>query len=137
MKKLFISLTLLAGLISTNSLAATEDECDSNDTSNLMMKICVAADYQKADEKLNTIYKQMASSLKKENSEMSKEILSRLVKAQKAWVGFRDAECDLQATEMLGGTGEGLVALACLKDLTEKRVEELKNYKESFAGERY
>lgn len=137
MRKLVLSLILGIGLVGSNSLAVTEDECDPNDSSNLMMKICIATDYQKADAKLNAVYKETVSSLKKEGSETSKEILSRLVKAQKAWVTFRDAECDLQATDMLGGTGEGLVALSCLKELTEKRVEELKSYKESFAGERY
>lgn len=41
---------------------------------------------------------------------------------------FSDAECELQATDMLGGTGEGLVTLGCLHDLTQKRTADLKEF---------
>ena len=133
MKTKFSVIVLLASLVATNSFASITDDCDRSDESTIGMKMCASVDFTNADAQLNLEYKKIVSKLKQDASdEYNKETLKRLVKAQKAWISFRDAECDLQATEMLGGTGEGLVALGCLRDLTEKRTSELK----SFFGEK-
>jgi uncharacterized protein YecT (DUF1311 family) len=42
------------------------------------------------------------------------EINKRLVAAEKAWIQLRDTSCSLESAQMLGGTGEGLVAISCL-----------------------
>lgn len=122
-------LVLLVSLVTTNSFAASTEKCDKNDESTIGMKMCAGSDFNDADAQLNLEYKKIVKNLKQDPSdEYNKEILNRLVKAQKAWIAFRDAECDLQATEMLGGTGEGLVTLGCLQNLTQKRTAELKDF---------
>lgn len=63
------------------------------------------------------------SALRKDTSEQGKEIINRVVKAQRAWIVLRDASCDVEGIEMLGGTGEGLLVGGCLGDMTRERVE--------------
>lgn len=129
MNKKFSVLVLIASLVTSNAFASSSDECDKSDGSTIGMKMCASVEFQDADAQLNMVYKEIVQSLKKDPSDdYSKETLRRLVKAQKAWIAFRDAECDLQSTEMLGGTGEGLVALGCLGEMTKKRTDELKAF---------
>ena len=87
------------------------------------MKMCASEDLQKADTELNAVYKKLISARKGE-----KEFLRRLVAAQKAWINFKEAECSLVATDMLGGTGEGLIHLSCLASKTQDRVDTLNSY---------
>src|SRR5258708_113995 len=57
---------------------------------------CVAQEYMKADAKLNDVYKSLLTSLDREHQ-------LKLKAAQRAWITFRDAECDLQASEARTG----------------------------------
>lgn len=57
-----------------------------------------------------------------------------LVKAQRAWVGFQDAECEVRGFEMRGGSGEPMLVAGCTADLTDKRTKELKELEDILAG---
>lgn len=57
------------------------------------------------------------------------EIAKRLVAAERAWIDFRDKECNLQSTSMLNGTGESNVYGECLYTMTKARVKALEAYR--------
>jgi uncharacterized protein YecT (DUF1311 family) len=59
--------------------------------------------------------------LKKDTSEEGKQIVERVIKAQRAWITLRDTTCDVEGIEMMNGTGEGLIIAGCLGKMTRER----------------
>jgi uncharacterized protein YecT (DUF1311 family) len=113
---------------SKGALAAIESvykKCLDADQSNAGMKQCTWAAYESADKMLNKSYQVLAKDWVGTDEPDATDRKKRLVAAQRAWVAFRDAECNLQATSMLGGTGEGLVQGECLHTMTVQRVKQL------------
>lgn len=110
------------------------DKCMADAVSNYEMGECSSKKLQSADELLNRVYKAQVAVLKKQIQEekgegplgqFGEETLKRLVKAQRTWIAFRDAECDLAGTDMLFGSGEGLVITSCLAETTLARATKL------------
>lgn len=98
------------------------NDCHANpdNQSTAGMNGCNAEAYDGADAILNAQYQGLQKILKGEI-----ETLARLKKAQRAWIAFRDAECQLQGTSMLGGSGEGTIISGCLASKTVDRVKEI------------
>lgn len=99
-----------------------EKGCDSGITPE--MSRCGYYHWVGADIQLNRSYNEL---LKKLGTKAAKE---KLVKAQRAWLAFRDATCKFESDEMAGGTGEGVLYLGCLGTVTEERNLKLKEYLE-------
>jgi uncharacterized protein YecT (DUF1311 family) len=83
-----------------------------------------------ADEILNRVYQKHVARLKKKGSDeylnqQNEEILNRLVKAQRAWIAFKEANSILHGSEMLGGTGEGIIVSSSIYEMTKDRASEL------------
>ena len=91
------------------------------------MQQCTDSAYQAADKVLNHTYQTLSKDWVAGTDADAQERKKRLVNAQRAWVAFRDAECSLQGTAMLGGSGEGLVVLNCLYSQTTQRVKQLED----------
>ena len=88
-------------------VSAESDPC-SNAANQRELTECVAQEYMKADEKLNAVYKPLLTSLDREHQ-------VKLKAAQRAWITFRDAECDLHASEALHGSMEKQLRFTCLR----------------------
>jgi uncharacterized protein YecT (DUF1311 family) len=116
MKKTF-AVALLACAFTQSLLALN---CQ-NATTTVEMKECASADLQKADKALNATYKKLMAKL----DEIAKE---KLKKAQKAWIVYRDANAEFSADEMRSGTGEGLLYMSTVTQMTEQREKELAQY---------
>jgi len=97
-------------------------DCD-NATDQATMNQCAAQQNKAADKELNVLYQQITERLKA--SPDSKKLL---VGAQRAWIGFRDAECRFSASGVEGGSVYPLIYSNCLTDLTKARVEAFKTY---------
>ena len=78
---------------------------------------------KKADAELNALYRQITARLKDDQA-----TTKLLVAAQRAWVAFRDAECDFSASGVSGGGALGMILAICLDRLTSKRIDDFKNY---------
>ncbi len=134
MKKLLVVLVLFgvssayAGDI--KKIEADFSSCGEKAESTRDMNDCSDAALKAADAELNSVYQSIKSPLAKAGDEDSKEILRRLVASQKAWLVFRDANCNLAGTDNLGGSGEGVVINNCLATSTINRVKELQTYAE-------
>lgn len=81
------------------------------------------SDLKKADQALNQTFKKVQKRL--EGDAAGK---ARLVKAQRAWIAFRDAECTFRSSGDDGGSAAPMVAAGCRADLTNDRTKQMKAY---------
>jgi uncharacterized protein YecT (DUF1311 family) len=114
-------LLALTPLLFTPLAHAAVDCANANDQATMTQ--CAGQDFKVADKELNTVYQQISSRLK--NNADSKKLL---VSAQRAWIGFRDAECKFSASGVSGGSVYPLIYSNCLTGVTKVRVEALKEY---------
>jgi uncharacterized protein YecT (DUF1311 family) len=97
------------------------DACDNGTTSS--MKICGAYRFTKQDLRMNRLYKAALSESKKLGYQAD------LVRAQRAWVAYRDAACDFEGRIGAGGgTAEGLYVLSCKEQLSAQRADRLEEF---------
>lgn len=103
-------------------LADAAIDC-ANASDQATMNQCAGQDFKAADKELNTVYQQISGRLK-DNPDGKK----LLVSAQRAWLGFRDAECKFSSSGVTGGSVYPWVYSSCLTGVTKLRVESLKQY---------
>lgn len=78
------------------------------------MNICAQKRYEQVDQILNRLYRQVMA-LQRETQ------ANRLLKAQLAWLKFRDLQCAHAAGAYEGGSIAPLIYSTCLTDLTSAR----------------
>ncbi|NJM34145.1 MAG: DUF1311 domain-containing protein [Rhodomicrobium sp.] len=125
---------MLAALSGPAALAQTPNPIDcANASTTVEMNYCVDLEYQKADAALNEVYQQVLNGIRDGGGEAPYDPASwekELVKAQRAWIAFRDADCKgLVPMEWSGGSGTTVAVLGCMIELTKERTRIL--------GERY
>lgn len=81
------------------------------------------ADFKKADHELNVTYKAIEARLADDPASKA-----RLVHAQRAWIGFRDAECTFQSSGEDGGSVAPMIVTICQAAMTADRADQLKAY---------
>jgi uncharacterized protein YecT (DUF1311 family) len=104
------------------SVAHAAVDC-ANASDQATMNQCAGQEYKAADKELNAVYQQITARLK-DNAEGKK----LLVNAQRAWIGFRDAECNFSASGVAGGSVYPLIYSNCMTSVTKVRTEALKQY---------
>ncbi len=102
--------------------AAAQENCADPQTQT-DMTICAVKKYEQADGELNAAYKEITKRLK-DDPETGK----LLVAAEKAWMGFRDAECTFANSATVGGSIHPMLVAQCREAITRKRVDDLKVY---------
>ncbi|MDK1388950.1 hypothetical protein ILFOPFJJ_00989 [Ensifer psoraleae] len=126
----------LVGLLLLSAVSAVAQEQPTVDCQNAVtqtdMNICAGQDYDRADAELNKVYKQAVAAtqaMDKELGEIDAAYVGAneaLKKAQRAWIGYRDGQCELAGFEARGGSMEPMLVSGCLAELTRKRTTELK-----------
>ncbi|WP_409318944.1 lysozyme inhibitor LprI family protein [Pseudomonas sp. KCJK9016] len=114
-------LLALTSFLFTSIAHAAVDCANASDQST--MNQCAGQEYKVADKELNVVYQQITARLK-DNAEGKK----LLVSAQRAWIGFRDAECTFSASGVAGGSVYPLIYSNCMTSVTKVRTEALKQY---------
>ena len=94
------------------------------------MNICAYNDYRKADADLNATWKDAAANAKVIDADAGTSQFAELLASQRAWLAYRDAQCELETNRYLGGSILPLVRANCLTSMTEKRTAELNKYLE-------
>jgi len=79
------------------------------------------AEFDKADAELNKVYAKVLAKLDEEGK-------AKLKAAQRAWVAFRDAQAEMDADLMRGGSAAPLLRAGSLTGTTKKRVQDLKDF---------
>ena len=84
----------------------------------LEMNLCAKAWFEQEDKKLNQFYQDLRATL-------SSEKQSDLTAAELAWLDFRDANCEFEASQVRGGSMQPTLYFSCLAELTRDRTAEL------------
>ncbi|KAA1182914.1 DUF1311 domain-containing protein [Rhizobium tropici] len=96
----------------------------------LDLNTCSALDFDKADKALNAQYRKTRAAMVAIDSDLDNNMKGAekaLIKAQRAWVDYRDGECEAQGFQARGGSMEPMLVSGCKADLTKKRTKELKD----------
>jgi uncharacterized protein YecT (DUF1311 family) len=86
----------------------------------LDMLNCISTEHEIQDRRLNQIYKEVMTSLSSENQ-------AKLKQEQREWIKNRDAECKERSIKFEGGSLEQVAYSDCIRELTEKRANEIKS----------
>jgi len=120
------------------SLAAAQEpewNCD-DPQAQQEMNWCAAQDFHRADAALNAQWKLTAAEMKRRDADQGPLEASQrahfdmLLEAQRAWLKYRDAQCELEGFKFRGGTMEPLIVATCRTVLTEARTKELRELAE-------
>ena len=80
---------------------------------------CADRDFRKADAALNQVY----ARLKARTTDNSQK---RLVAAERAWLAYRDRECDFETEDSIGGSIRPMELALCYREKTVARAAELR-----------
>lgn len=123
MSRTFKRTILVAALAVMPVSAANADDCDNAQGGQAGLNECYANVFKKSDAELNKLYKEIEGRLKS-NPDTTK----LLITSQRAWVAFRDAECNFQSGGVSGGSAAPMIYSMCLDGLTQSRIEDFKGY---------
>ena len=104
------------------TVAAEPADC-ANAADQATLNQCADAAFRTSDAELNALYQQIQQRLQAEAGTGK-----LLTAAQRAWVGFRDAECRFSASGVLGGSIYPTIYSGCADQLTQKRIKDFKAY---------
>ncbi|MAY62968.1 MAG: urease [Rhizobiales bacterium] len=129
--KLKACLVVLPLLVMGSVVAAAEEpEVDcANAMTQMEMNYCADQDYKKADATLNALWPEVVAKAKAFDEDQGTIYADRgvptsfeaLRTAQRAWIEYRDRQCEYEAYEYFGGTMQPMIGLTCQTRLTEER----------------
>ncbi|MBB3134372.1 uncharacterized protein YecT (DUF1311 family) [Rhizobium pisi] len=134
--RLNICLAGAAMLLMSGAASAQDIDCKNPQTQSDMTS-CEAARHDAADKALNVQYKKTRAAMVAIDKDLDGDMKGAeqaLVKAQRAWIDYRDAECDAAGFQARGGTMEPMLVAGCLADITDKRTKELKELEHSMSN---
>lgn len=116
---------LLIGICVTSVLGAQapekkKDSCE-HPTTTVEMQECALKKYRAADTELNAAYQVLVDKIKSASYQNGQ----RLVATQKAWIKFRDANADFEASFYDGGSIKDQIRLDALTRMTQARTKEI------------
>jgi uncharacterized protein YecT (DUF1311 family) len=117
MKKI-LAIAALAVLTGSSAQAAGRINCKSPDLNQIDLDNCAGQDFTASDAKLNALYKTLMSKYDAPNQ-------AKLRTAEKAWLIYRDAECDYETNGTAGGTINPMMDTMCRTTKTDARIKEL------------
>lgn len=128
MRAFWLSLTLLTA--STFCVGQSVDPCK-NQSNTHEINECGRLTLKSRDRDLNQAYQALMKSLRandKEDNTNYAEVKKKLQEAQRAWIVFRDNDCQAKYTLWESGTIRGITHLSCLTERTEQRTKELRTW---------
>ncbi len=102
-------------------------EC-SNAMTQTDLNICFTQVYRRADTELNRVYAQLRGQISPAGQTLLRD-------AERAWIGYRDKECDFETAGSAGGSIRPMLIAQCLTALTNRRIAELANQRDCKEGD--
>lgn len=59
---------------------------------------------------------------------------AQLLKAQRAWISYKESHCEVEAWAARGGSMEPMLLASCIDTLSKERIRQLKNLRISLEG---
>ena len=128
----------LACLSAAPALSQDWDCSKAGDLPQQGMNYCAYEDWQTADRALNVAWKKVREHMKsvdETNREYYPDLANgeeSLLKAQRAWIDYRDGHCEAEGASFTGGSIQPLIINSCMASMTRKRTEELLQLMEEF-----
>ncbi|MDR3430207.1 MULTISPECIES: lysozyme inhibitor LprI family protein [Silvimonas] len=113
--RLISACSLAFALLVTATSASAAVDCK-NASDQTSLNICAGQDYKASDKKLNASYNQLL----KQTSEHGKPLLQ---KAQRAWLIYRDAQCEYLTSSTTPYSAQPMLHLMCLDRLTQEQTK--------------
>ncbi len=129
MKRVLFLLGGLAGFSCVPAVAQQPQMNCEDPQTQIEMTMCAGEDLAEADKALNAEYQALRKLTKARDADAGEGQAgfdTALVKAQRAWVVYRDSWCEAFAYQAHGGTMEPQLNAECQAELTRKRTDELK-----------
>lgn len=101
-----------------SSCFAAQPECLNSAPTQLAMDDCVGRTMKADDAKLNDTYKALLA-------KVSKNGANQLRKAQRAWLAWRDAQCEFNTMGTTGGSINSSMYGLCIDELTQEQTRRL------------
>lgn len=101
------------------------------------MTSCEQARQGAADKALNAQYKKTRAAMVAVDTDLDgnmKGAEKALVTAQRAWIAYRDAECEAEGFQARGGTMEPMLVAGCIANVTDARTKELKTLEDTMSN---
>lgn len=123
MKHSLLPNCLLSAILLVSAIAYGEESpqshaaCMENAVSTSDMVACISEEFEREDQRLNDNYQQLRSQLSDGRQE-------QLLTAQRAWIAYKEANCDFYA-DPEGGTLARVSANSCVLTETTDRADEL------------
>lgn len=139
MRMIWKALIVIVSLAAAPASAEETVDC-ANAMSTVDLNICAGQDFEKADADLNQVYQHALDAIPEMATDdpqfNAKAWEGALRKSQRAWIAYRDAECDGHVLMFwTGGSGATADIIGCKQSLTEARTKELKaRYEEGEAA---
>ena len=111
------------------SLGAQEPNC-ATATSQPDLNACASPDFARADDALNGQWQRTLDAMRRRDRDDTPApdgttYEQRLIAAQRAWIGFRDAHCDSAWYGTMGAQLDYTLNIHCRTELTEQRTAQL------------
>ncbi|HEV2865582.1 MAG TPA: lysozyme inhibitor LprI family protein [Allosphingosinicella sp.] len=125
-----ISLALALALFAQAQDPWREYNCD-DPQNQAEMNRCAGLRFERADAELNRVYReavrqeQAADREETGYGDMHPTYEEALRAAQRAWVAFRDAQCEYESFEARGGSMQPMLYEGCRARMTQERTREL------------
>lgn len=123
-------IALSVGLVIWGLAPAQADECMDKAVAQADMDRCAADALKASDAELNRVYREIERRLGDDAAARKP-----LIAAQRAWLGFRDAECAFAASGVEGGSIYPMIHDQCLDELTRARTDRLRTYLDCEEGD--
>jgi len=94
---------------------------------------CASIEQRKVEAKLNAVYQRVMKYLDKQiaDGDLDKASKTTLIEAQRAWLKFREADCNAVYQYHIAGTIRGVMSISCLQTHTERRIKDLEEYEKN------
>lgn len=119
--RLALALVLLASGIGTARAGAAGD-C-SNEVTQTDLNICFDKLFRRADAELNRVYAQVRGKISPAGQSMLRDV-------ERAWLDYRDKECEFETAGSAGGSIRPMLVSQCLAALTNRRIRELETQRD-------
>ena len=121
-----VRIAILIGLFALPA-AAQDIDC-ANAQAQQELNACAYQAWEVADAELNEAYKAAIAARKDMDANMPEDLQGAdeaLREAQRAWVAYRDLNCESAGFPMRGGSAEPLLIYGCMEQMTIDRTAEL------------
>lgn len=121
---------LILAIFALSNLTASQQKvtatCANNSGTQAEANACARVKSKQADDEMKQVYEQLLSELSNYGSDGKAQ--QKLKQAQSAWLQYRDANCESEASIYEGGSIRPAVYYFCRASITQERTARIKEF---------